>query len=330
MSVKLGSFWIDNDSDLLVIVKSLEGHYDGKVKVIFNYIIRTGDKSVESASELDLFLKTKTKLVKSIEGDYSKGFKKGKDFNNDYRAGYNDGWRDCEASFELGNEFTDSIQEQAYDEGYEHGVQHMNMQDSIDKYLEMSDNIYFTEDEVDNIIDDAFEEGYAQACSELQAKTERERALQEKAWDEGYDQAIDSFIEAGVIGEYEEDYLDEDCFDEGYSEECYSEYEFGAVEDDEEEYCFSKELDKVLNDAFILGEGVERKHSHYFKDVRHLDYVDIYQVCKLFEVEDPSHCTQHSIKKLLMSGKRGVKDKMKDIIEARDTLNRYLQIEGIE
>lgn len=75
---------------------------------------------------------------------------------------------------------------------------------------------------------------------------------------------------------------------------------------------------------------MERKHSHYFKDVRHLDYIDIYQVCKLFEVNDPSHCTQHSIKKLLMSGKRGAKDKMKDIIEARDTLNRYLQIEGIE
>ena len=53
-------------------------------------------------------------------------------------------------------------------------------------------------------------------------------------------------------------------------------------------------------------------------------------MCKLFEVDDPSHCTQHSIKKLLMSGKRGAKDKMKDIIEARDTLNRYLQIEGIE
>ena len=150
MSVELGSIWIDNDSDLLVIVKSLEGHCDGKVKVVFNYIIRTGDKSVESASELDLFLKTKTKLVKSIEGDYSKG--------------------------------------------YEHGVQHMNMQDSIDKYLEMSDNLYFTEDEVDNIIDDAFEEGYAQAYSELQTKTERERALQEKAWDEGYDQAVCDLI----------------------------------------------------------------------------------------------------------------------------------------
>ena len=196
--------------------------------------------------------------------------------------------------------------------------------------------INILEEEFEGIIDEAFEEGYAQAYSELQSKTEgvsdlisdaesfgfregyaqanRERALQEKAWDEGYDQAIS-------------DVIDEDFEDD------YSEYEFGDVEDDEEEYCFSKELDKILNGAFVIetkSDDVERKHSHYFKDVRHLDYVDIYQVCKLFEVNDPSHCTQHSIKKLLMSGKRGAKDKMKDIIEARDTLNRYLQIEGIE
>ena len=183
--------------------------------------------------------------------------------------------------------------------------------------------INILEEEFEGIIDEAFEEGYAQAYSELQSKTERERALQEKAWDEGYDQAIDSLIEAGVIGESVED-----C-----SEECYSEYEFGVVEYDEEEYCFSKELDRILNGEFDLNNKSgddERKHSHYFKDVRHLDYIDVYQVCKLFEVEDPSHCAQHSIKKLLMSGKRGAKDKMKDIIEARDTLNRYLQIEGIE
>ena len=163
-----------------------------------------------------------------------------------------------------------------------------------------------------------------EALSELDNKFTD--SIQKQAYEEGYDQAIDDLIEAGVIGE--EEYLDDDC-----SEECYSEYEFGDVEDDEEEYCFSKELDKILNAAFVLdtkSEGSERKHSHYFKDVRHLDYLDIYQVCKLFEVDDPSHCTQHSIKKLLMSGKRGAKDKMKDIIEARDTLNRYLQIEGIE
>ncbi len=261
------------------------------------------------------------------------------------------------------------------------GLYMANIEDFLHYFEPLPEESYkslseLSEQEFENIIDEAFEEGYAQAYSELQAKTEREQVLQEKAWDEGYDQAIYSLIEAGVIGESDED----------YSDEGYSEYEFGNTEDDEEEYCFSKELDKILNGEFTsnisfdankkhtgnLGEynrgyedgksrGItlgynkrdyeyskpknqndnlkengeqeslmERKHSHYFKDVRHLDYIDIYQVCKLFEVNDPSHCTQHSIKKLLMSGKRGAKDKMKDIIEARDTLNRYLQIEGIE
>ena len=214
------------------------------------------------------------------------------------------------------------------------------------------------EEEFESIIDEAFEEGYAQAYSEIQAKTERERALQEKAWDEGYDQAIDDLIEAGVIGE--EEYPDEGC-----SDECYSEYEFGDVEDDEEEYCFYKELDRILksgqeqyeadpsvpsmgnrydengklcgffintgNEKIGGNKGSERKHSHYFKDVRHLDYLDVYQVCKLFPVDDDSGAITHARKKLLVAGGRGAgKDMIKDITEARDTLNRYLQIEGIE
>lgn len=250
--------------------------------------------------------------------------------------------------------------------------------------------INILEEEFEGIIDEAFEEGYAQAYSEIQSKTERERALQEKAWDEGYDQAIDDLIEAGVIGEE-----DDDC-----SDECYSEYEFGDVDDDEEEYCFSKELERVLNGEFTTNinfdkdkkdgvwkdssakgydfkveengtisgfritaekdgasmgnrydengnlcgffintgnekiggiKGSERKHSHYFKDVRHLDYVDVYQVCKLFPVDDDSGAITHARKKLLVAGGRGAgKDMIKDITEARDTLNRYLQIEGIE
>lgn len=220
--------------------------------------------------------------------------------------------------------------------------------------------VTFLEEEFESIIDEAFEEGYAQAHSELQAKTERERALQEKAFDEGYDQAIDDLIEAGVIGEDDEDYSDEDC-----SEDDYSEYEFGDVEDDEEEYCFSKELDKILKSGqeqyeadpsvpsmgnrydengklcgFFINtgnekiggiKGSERKHSHYFKDVRHLDYLDVYELNKLFPIDDDTDCILHARKKLLVCGGRGgSKDMITDITDARDTLNRYLQIEGIE
>lgn len=191
-------------------------------------------------------------IVTMVQEDYDKALKRA--YEDGYDSGKNQ-WQD-DYGFTVPNKSIQSLERAAYTKGlkdkgginksveyeeykkgYEHGVQHMKMQNSIDRYLEISDKLSLTEDEVDNIIDDAFEEGYAQAYSELQSKTERERALQEKAFDEGYDQAIDDLIEAGVIGE--EEYLDDDC----------SEYNFGDVEDaeDEEDYCFTKELEKVLN-----------------------------------------------------------------------------------
>lgn len=66
------------------------------------------------------------------------------------------------------------------------------------------------------------------------------------------------------------------------------------------------------------------QHSHYFKDVTNLKKVDVYRVIKLFGVDDP--CIQHAVKKLLVAGGRGVKDKQKDIQEAIDSLNRFLEM----
>jgi hypothetical protein len=63
------------------------------------------------------------------------------------------------------------------------------------------------------------------------------------------------------------------------------------------------------------------KHSHYFKNVRHLDGIDVYRVLELFNVTDP--CLQHAIKKLLCAGKRGAKDEERDVEEAIDTLGRW-------
>lgn len=68
-----------------------------------------------------------------------------------------------------------------------------------------------------------------------------------------------------------------------------------------------------------------KKYNHYYKDVRHLDKVDVYRVLQLFEVTDP--CLAAAIKKLLVPGKRGGKGRVQDVTEARDTLNRYLEIE---
>ena len=71
----------------------------------------------------------------------------------------------------------------------------------------------------------------------------------------------------------------------------------------------------------ILG---RRKHAHYFRDVSHLREIDVYRVLDLFNVTDP--CLQHAIKKLLAAGVRGVKPAGRDVLEAVDTLQRWLEM----
>jgi hypothetical protein len=65
-----------------------------------------------------------------------------------------------------------------------------------------------------------------------------------------------------------------------------------------------------------------QRHSHYHKDVRHLDSIDVYRVCTLFNVTDP--CIAHALKKLLVAGGRGAgKDITQDVQEAIDSLTRW-------
>lgn len=68
----------------------------------------------------------------------------------------------------------------------------------------------------------------------------------------------------------------------------------------------------------------ELKHRVYKKDVSHLDYIDVYRVLELFNVQ--SHAVGHAIKKLLCSGGRGAKDEAQDIQEAIDSLVRYQEM----
>lgn len=67
-----------------------------------------------------------------------------------------------------------------------------------------------------------------------------------------------------------------------------------------------------------------KKHSHYHKDVKHLDSIDVYRVLELFEVTNP--CIQHAIKKLLCAGIRGAKSLEKDYGEAQDSIVRALEM----
>lgn len=74
-------------------------------------------------------------------------------------------------------------------------------------------------------------------------------------------------------------------------------------------------------------EAMHLKYPKYYKDVSTLNHIDVYAVHQLFAIDDPSGAIQHASKKLLLSGVRtGNKSKYKDIKEARDTLNRWLEM----
>lgn len=68
-----------------------------------------------------------------------------------------------------------------------------------------------------------------------------------------------------------------------------------------------------------------KKHKHYFRPCPYNE-IDIYRVCNLFEVNDQSGAKQHAIKKILMAWHRGGKDEYKDMQEAADTINRWLDM----
>ena len=71
-------------------------------------------------------------------------------------------------------------------------------------------------------------------------------------------------------------------------------------------------------------EDKQQKHQHYKKDVRHLDYIDVYRIIDLYELHDP--CFQHALKKILVPGARGHKDLTKDINDIIDTMQRKLEM----
>lgn len=68
-------------------------------------------------------------------------------------------------------------------------------------------------------------------------------------------------------------------------------------------------------------------YPKYYKPVGTLTEIDVYAVHKLFGINDPSGAIHHASKKLLLAGQRtGEKSMHKDIREARDTLDRWMQL----
>lgn len=63
------------------------------------------------------------------------------------------------------------------------------------------------------------------------------------------------------------------------------------------------------------------KHSHYSRDVSHLDSIDVYRVIELFGVQHAA--LQHALKKVMAAGQRGAKNEAQDVQEAIDSLTRW-------
>lgn len=68
----------------------------------------------------------------------------------------------------------------------------------------------------------------------------------------------------------------------------------------------------------------QSKYPHYFVEVPNVTHVDISWVLRAFSVPC---CEGHAIKKLMAAGKRGAKDKLQDLKEARDSITRAIEME---
>ena len=80
-----------------------------------------------------------------------------------------------------------------------------------------------------------------------------------------------------------------------------------------------EDLDKISRLDKPLGK------SKYHKEIKSGVFVDVYDVLNAYEVTDPA--TQHAIKKLLMPGQRGHKDGLKDLQEAKMSIERAIVTE---
>lgn len=103
-----------------------------------------------------------------------------------------------------------------------------------------------------------------------------------------------------------------------YCAKCTAEIDRGSVKITNENVPARRNEDVPLSELY----------PKYYKAIpKEWDSIDVYGVHYLFKIDDPSGMIQHASKKLLLSGVRtGGKSQRDDVREARDTLNRWLQL----
>lgn len=77
--------------------------------------------------------------------------------------------------------------------------------------------------------------------------------------------------------------------------------------------------------------SMSQRYPKYYKPIPEgVKELDVYGVCAMFPVQDDTGCINHARKKLLVPGTRtGGKNMYNDIKEARDTLNRWLELNKV-
>lgn len=84
-------------------------------------------------------------------------------------------------------------------------------------------------------------------------------------------------------------------------------------------------IDKPVINEGRKDDSSKPKHSHYHKDVSQYDTMDIYAICKVWNVES-SGCTFAAVKKLLNAGERGVKDRITDLEQAIESIEALIKL----
>ncbi|NYR09587.1 hypothetical protein [Psychrobacter sp. BI730] len=93
---------------------------------------------------------------------------------------------------------------------------------------------------------------------------------------------------------------------------------------DDDNILESSHVTSFIEDFMFL-EKPKPKHSHYHKDVSQYDTMDIYAICKVWNVES-SGCTFAAVKKLLNAGERGAKDRITDLEQAIGSIEALIKL----
>lgn len=317
VNVSLGDLWVTKDDNAMLCEVVSIINEDGTVWVD-SYSEEDGQVDGDT---IDGFVNS-YELVE-ICGDYvgvSDNNYKEQELQDAYNEGYDSGknqWQDS-YGFEVPNSTIESLESAAYKkglkdkEGISESVKLTEYKKGYDKAAEYYKSMY----EWDN--EEQFESGYLKGLAEGKGFNKDEQNLnyrlglstgKEIGWAECENKLHSEMAERELE-------LKQQGFKDGYNQ-AVLEIEIGEQGED------------FWNDTQTRAVcKTKRKHSHYFKDISNFGEMDTYLFCRIWGIKDDSGALHHAVKKLIDSGKRGAgKSKIKDITEARDTLNRYIEIE---